>query len=100
MAKEPATTPEQRARRRAKEYSDMRWHVASFVIINAFLWFIDIAGGDGVNWAYWPTIGWGIGVAFHVASYFIEDSGAGGRKYRQFLAEELEREASGSPDDL
>ena len=90
MSKE-ARTPEERARQRAKGYTDMMWHVTTFIIINGFLWFLDLRSG-GADWAYWITIGWGLGVAFHVASYLIEDSGRGGRKYRQFLAEEQAKE--------
>jgi hypothetical protein len=96
MARKEAATPEERARQRAKEYSDMMWHVATFVIINGFLWFIDLRSG-GVDWAYWVTIGWGLGVAFHVAFYFIDTSGREGRKYQQFLAQERAKD-SGDQD--
>lgn len=85
-------TPEERAEKRAKEYTDVLWHVATYIIVNIFLWGIDIVGGDGVNWAYWVTIGWGVGLGFHVASYLIDDNGLKNRKYKQFLAEEREAE--------
>lgn len=87
-------TAEDRARKRAKEYTDVMWHVAVYAIVNVVLWFIDIAQGGGLNWAFWPTIGWGVGVAFHVASYVIDESDTKGRKYRQFLAEERAKDAS------
>ncbi len=70
------------------------WHVATFAIINVALWALDIAQGGGLDWAYWPTIGWGLGVAFHVASYVLDDSGTEGRKYQQFLAEERAKDGS------
>ncbi len=88
MGKAEATTPEERARRRAKERTDVMWHVAAFVIINIFLWALDALTG-GVNWAFWVTIGWGIGLAFHVANYLIEER-SGGRVYQRYLAEERE----------
>ncbi len=87
-------TAEDRALKRAKDSTDVMWHVAVYAIVNVFLWFIDIAQGGGLNWAFWPTIGWGIGVAFHVASYVIDDSGTQGRKYQQFLAEERAKDNS------
>ena len=93
MGKTEVGTAEQRAERRAKEYTDMMWHVAAFLIVNAFLWFLDIVTGSGIDWAYWVTITWGIGVAFHVASYVIDDSGREGRKYQQFLAEERAKDS-------
>ncbi len=87
-------SPEDRARTRVKDFTDVMWHVAAFVIINAFLWGLDIAGGNGVEWAYWPTIGWGIGVAFHVAYFFIGDEAPDNRRYRRYLEQERQREAS------
>ena len=68
-------TAEDRALKRAKETTDVMWHVSVYAIVNIFLWFIDIAQGGGLDWAFWPTIGWGIAVAFHVASHVIDDSG-------------------------
>ena len=95
MAKYDLSTPEGRARKRVNDLSSVLWHVGAFVIVNAFLWIVDIAGGGGVEWAYWTTIPWGIGLAFHIAAYFIEERGLEGRKYQQYLAEERERETSG-----
>ena len=96
MAKTTPNTPEERAAKRAKDASDVMWHIAAFVIVNAFLWFIDIQGGGG-HWAYWTTIGWGVGLAFHIASYLIDD-GRSNRRYQKYLAEERrweEREGTG-----
>lgn len=81
---------EERARRRANDYTGMLWHLATFVIINGFLWAIDIVGGGGVEWAYWVTISWGIGLAFHVAWYFIDVSRSG-RRYERMLADEQKK---------
>jgi cell division protein FtsW (lipid II flippase) len=91
MAKTNGNTPEARARRRVKHYTDVMWHVASFIIINAFLWFLDLRQA-GADWAFWVTIVWGIGLAVHVAYYFIGEAGPQNRRYRRFLAEEQDRE--------
>ena len=69
------------------------WHVAAYAIINPLLWLLDLAQG-GLEWAFWPTIGWGVGLAFHVASYLIDDSDMEGRAYQKFLAEERAKESS------
>lgn len=92
MTDAASTSPEQRARKRVKEFTDVMWHVATFVIINGFLWAIDIVQGEGVQWAFWVTIAWGIGLAFHVAAYLLSDSGAQNRRYHRFLEEEKARE--------
>ena len=91
MGKPEATTPEERAQQRAKGRTDMMWHLAAFVIINIFLWTIDIVTG-GTTWAFWVTAGWGIGLAFHAANYLIEERTAG-RTYQKYLAEERQWES-------
>jgi hypothetical protein len=91
VAKATSNTPEERARRRVKDITDVMWHVATFVIVNGFFWFLDLRQG-GADWAFWITIFWGIALAFHVAYYIIGDDGPSNRRYQRFLAEEQERE--------
>lgn len=87
------TTPAERAAKRVKEYTDLMWHVATFVIVNGFLWTLDIVKGGGVEWAFWVTIPWGIGLAFHVAAYLLGQGGPQNRKYQRLLEEEKARDA-------
>lgn len=71
--------------------ADVLIHAGIFLLVNAFLWFQDIAVGGGLNYAYWVTIAWGIGLAAHVLSYFSAahrrgppaDSGAPGGTSRR-----------------
>lgn len=80
------STPEERAEKRVKDFTDVAWHIAAYVIVNTFLWFI------APQAAFWVTLGWGIGLAFHVAAYFIGDDGRSSRRYQKYLAEEREKE--------
>lgn len=80
------TTPEERARKRAKSYTDVMWHVAVFVIINGFFWILDATYGGGLTWSLWITLFWGIALAFHIATYFVGERGH--RKYQQALDDE------------
>ena len=71
MTADPRDT--ERARVRAAATVGMLWHVASFVIINAVLWALDLMTGGGLTWAMWITIPWAFGLAFHVVSWWIDD---------------------------
>lgn len=88
----PLATPEERAAKRADDLVGVWWHAAAFLVVNIFLWALDYVTTGGIQWAYWVTIGWGVGLAFHIASYLIDDSGVQQRKYEEFLAQERERD--------
>ena len=90
MATKTNSTPEERAAKRVKNRTDVMWHVATFVIINGFLWLIVPQA------AFWITLGWGIGLAFHLAYYIIGDDGPENRRYQKYLAEERAREQQDS----
>ena len=91
MAEELPTTPEERAVRRLKDFSSLVWHISAFLIVNGFLWFLDLLPGDGLDWAYWTTVPWGVGLAFHIAAYFISDDDESNRRSKKFLKEERDR---------
>lgn len=90
MAKVTENTPEARARKRAKNFTDLMWHVTVYVIVNVFMWLI--APGA----AFWVTVPWGVGLAFHIAAYVLDERGGQDRRYQRYLAEERERENGGS----
>ena len=79
----------ERARARAKALADLYWHVGTFVIINAFLWLIDLTlGDDGITWAPWVTAAWGLGLAFHVLAYLVQGRQLVARKTEQYLRDD------------
>jgi hypothetical protein len=53
--------------------ADLFVHATVFVLVNAFLWIQDFAIGGGLNYAYWVTIPWGIGLALHAVTVFTEE---------------------------
>ena len=81
------STPEERARKRVNNFTGLMWHIATFVIINGFLWLITPKA------AFWVTITWGIGLAFHIAAYLLDERGGQQRRYRRYLAEEREHQS-------
>ncbi len=82
---------EERAEKRAKELTALLWHVASYIIVNGFLWGIDFADGN-VDFAYLVSLTWGVGLAFHIAAYLIDTAGSG-RRYERILADERRKDA-------
>jgi 2TM domain len=62
---------------RATERRDLLVHAGAFVVVNAFLWLQDYAIGGGIEYAYWVTIPWGIGLTGHTVAYL---AGAGRRR--------------------
>ncbi len=63
----------QRARKRAEDIQGLYLHVIVYLVINAGLFGINwlTTGGDGPWWAFWPLLGWGIGVVVHMAATFL-----------------------------
>jgi hypothetical protein len=55
--------------------ADVFTHGLVFVAVNAFLWIQDIAIGGGLNYAYWITVPWGIGLAVHAIAEFRKEKG-------------------------
>jgi hypothetical protein len=51
------------------ELSNLVWHAGVFVVVNAFIWIQDVALGGGLDYAYWVTIPWGLGLAAHAVTY-------------------------------
>jgi hypothetical protein len=51
--------------------TDLLWHAGIFLAVNAFIWVQDIAIGGGLEYGYWVTIPWGIGLAIHALAYFL-----------------------------
>ena len=60
----------EQARRRVREIRGFYLHLTIFIAINALLHVINFVTAPGVYWAFWPLIGWGIGLLAHgLATY-------------------------------
>lgn len=53
-------------------WADVLVHTVVFLGVNGFLWAQDIALGEGLNYAYWVTIPWGIGLIAHAVATYNE----------------------------
>jgi len=55
----------ERARRRVREIRAFYLHCAIFVAVNVLLHAINFVASPRVYWAFWPLLGWGIGLLAH-----------------------------------
>lgn len=62
------------------DISELIWHTAAFVVVNAFVWIQDVAIGGGVDYAYWLTIPWGIGLTIHAVTVYRNHRPGGPRQ--------------------
>ena len=66
----------ERAREYVEEVRDFYYHLMVYVFVNTILVVVDLLNGTGgpflgLDWAFWPIMGWGIGVAGHAISVFF-----------------------------
>ncbi len=48
-----------------RQVREFREHFFAYITINTLLVAINFITAETVNWAIWPILGWGIGLAFH-----------------------------------
>jgi len=66
---------ERLARRRAS--CKMGWYIHATVYIAVNLLLVGLAAASGRQWAVFPVLGWGLGLAIHGFVVFILTGGAG-----------------------
>ncbi len=49
--------------------SRFKVHAIAYLAVNAFLFAIDLSSG-GLNWAFWPLLGWGLGLVMHAIALY------------------------------
>jgi hypothetical protein len=81
----------------AKKRADFKKHLYTYIIINGFLWAIwYVTRGSQQEelslvtaWPIWPTLGWGIGVAFnYVDAYHSSKEDSVEREYEKLKREQ------------
>jgi hypothetical protein len=65
-----------RARQRVAALRSFYVHLVVYVIVNAFLFLINIVTSPNSLWFYWPLLGWGIALLIHAV--FVFGFGGGG----------------------
>lgn len=60
----------QRAKERVKALRGFYIHLTAYVVVNLFLFLLDIFVSPDNLWFYWPLLGWGIAIVLHAVSVF------------------------------
>lgn len=87
----------QRARAQAHRLRSFYGHLGTYVVVCVFLVAIDLFTGSdgptflGLNWAYWPILGWGIAVALHAVSLITSGNTWEERKAEEIYEREKQR---------
>ena len=69
----------------AKKRAAFKIHLGNYIVVNAFLWAIwYFTDRQGYMWPIWPTLGWGVGLAFnYLAVYEFDKSDLVKREYER-----------------
>jgi hypothetical protein len=59
-------------REKAKKITTFIISIFWYLIINLFLYFIDFQENGRIDWAYWVTFGWGIGIAAQLFTLVLQ----------------------------
>ena len=59
-----------KAKKRVKAKKGFYWHLATFVIVNGFLFLINLLTSPGDWWYLFPLISWGVSLVFHFIAVF------------------------------
>ena len=60
----------QQAKERVEALRGFYIHLTVYVIVNLFLFILNIVVSPDRLWFYWPLLGWGIAIVLHAISVF------------------------------
>ena len=86
---------ETRYQRAKKRVEALRWfyaHLGVYVLVNLFLFLLNIITSPADLWFYWPLLGWGIAVVGHAFSVFSFDRLFGADWEEKKIREIMEKE--------
>ena len=82
----------QKAKERVEAIKGFYKHLTVYVVVNLFLFSINMIVSPDVLWFIWPLMGWGIAIALHALSVLGFSGGFGAdweeRKTRELMEKE------------
>jgi hypothetical protein len=79
-----------RAKARVEQQLAFYRHLVLYLIVNAFLFALNLFYWNGYLWAKWPAFGWGIGIIVHGMETFSYRWG--GPRKESMIQREMERQ--------
>nr|WP_240479546.1 2TM domain-containing protein [Pseudoalteromonas rubra] len=70
MSQGSITQQEQRVIEQVRAIKDFYSHLTTYILVNLILFAINFFTSPGYIWAWWPALGWGIGLFSHWVSAF------------------------------
>jgi len=80
------------AKERVEQLRGFYIHLAVFVMINLFLFGLNMATDRNDLWFYWPLLGWGIGIVAHALTVFVFNGQFGKGWEERKIAELMEKD--------
>ena len=73
-----------RAKERVEDVKEFYIHLFIYIVINIFLFIVNILVTPEILWFYFPLIGWGIfGILFHFLEVFVFENKIFGKKWEE-----------------
>jgi hypothetical protein len=67
----------QNAKKRVEALRGFYVHLTVYVVVNLFLFALNVLTSPGRLWFFWPLLGWGLAVALHALRVFGSGRGFG-----------------------
>lgn len=82
-----------RAKARVEAKLGFLFHLLSYVVVSALLYYINISTSSDYLWYKWPVLGWGIGVLFHALHLFVYVFGIMDRMIESEISKATEKQS-------
>ncbi|MEZ5163072.1 MAG: 2TM domain-containing protein [Fimbriimonadaceae bacterium] len=84
---------------RKKQKSDFFSHFTTYLTVNAFMFAMDWMTGGGIDWAYFPLLGWGIGVTIHMFCVLNAESSENQKEFEKFHRKQMRKRKEEAEDE-
>lgn len=84
---------------RQKQVREFREHFFTYIVVNTFLVAIDFLSDQRIEWAMWPILGWGIGLAFHAWGSLNASSDSFQSEFAHYIRKKERKESATRPVD-